>query len=158
MEMEESLSRKSTEELAVEGQRHLEDTIAAAYQILCSMNQELCNPSLWSTADAADSSHHHEPGGGALEDARHRYKCAVASLRAVLSAIPTSHSEVPQGAGPTGSSPDTSGKKSELQSLEERAAYLRKELANKNKHLKLVIDQLRELVMDVSMWQSPCSV
>nr|DAD30536.1 TPA_asm: hypothetical protein HUJ06_009387 [Nelumbo nucifera] len=93
---------KSTQELAAGGLKHLEDTIEAAFQILSSMNDELCNPALWSTTvsahssngivsgDTADSSHHLEMGGGALEDARLRYKSSVASLRAVLSAIPNS--------------------------------------------------------------------
>lgn len=32
------------------------------------------------------------------------------------------------------------------------------ELVVKNLHIKLLIDQLRDLVADVSTWQSPCSV
>ena len=32
------------------------------------------------------------------------------------------------------------------------------ELASKNKYLKLLIDQLRDLIADIAMWQSPCSV
>jgi hypothetical protein len=32
------------------------------------------------------------------------------------------------------------------------------EIESKNKHIKLLMDQLRELVADISMWQSPCSV
>ncbi|KAK9278880.1 hypothetical protein L1049_028460 [Liquidambar formosana] len=42
-------STKSTQDLAMEGQKHLEETIEAAFQILSSMNDELCNPALWST-------------------------------------------------------------------------------------------------------------
>jgi len=102
-------------EMAVEGQRHLEETIAAAFQILVSMNDELCNAGLWSSssfsaaaAAAAGSQHQHSatppppphsadsdaadaggaPGpGGSLDEARHRYKSAVAALRASISAV-----------------------------------------------------------------------
>ena len=116
---------KTTQELAMEGHKHLEDTIEAAFQILSSMNDELCNPSLWSNtssssssppplpsasvsnsaptangdaagSDGASSHHHGELGGGAgaavgaLGEAQFRYKNAVASLRAILSAIPSS--------------------------------------------------------------------
>lgn len=112
------LSPKTTQELAMEGQKHLEDTIEAAFEILSSMNDELCNPALWSTTssnnsttatapmsnghhhnshpsnsvngDSSDPAHHFEMGGGALDEARLRYKSSVASLRAVLNAIPDS--------------------------------------------------------------------
>lgn len=47
---------KSTQELAAEGLKHLEETIEAAFQILSSMNDELCNPALWSTNPTAASS------------------------------------------------------------------------------------------------------
>nr|GEZ17116.1 mediator of RNA polymerase II transcription subunit 30 [Tanacetum cinerariifolium] len=46
----------------------------------------------------------------------------------------------------------------DAEKLEERASALRKELEDKNKHLKLLIDQLRELITDVSTWQSPVAV
>ena len=39
---------QTTQELAIEGQKHLEETIEAAFQIPSSMNDEHCNPSLWS--------------------------------------------------------------------------------------------------------------
>jgi len=103
---------KSRKELAAEGQKHLEETVEAAFQILSAMNEELCNPALWSaTATSYDgnnaasitanghndgsngdvsSDHFVDMGGGALDEARLRYKAAVASLRAVLSAIPDS--------------------------------------------------------------------
>ncbi|KDP25518.1 hypothetical protein JCGZ_20674 [Jatropha curcas] len=47
---------KTTHELALEGQKHLEETIQAAYQIPSSMNDELCDPRLWSTTSSANSS------------------------------------------------------------------------------------------------------
>jgi hypothetical protein len=71
------------------------------------MNDELCNPVLWSTSPSnapssngdatSDSSSQHADGaassagaGGALEEARLRYKNAVTGLRTVLTAIPNS--------------------------------------------------------------------
>lgn len=105
-----SLSRlmatKSRQELGIEGQRHLEETINAAFQILSSMNDELCNPALWSTSpshppasgDGSTDSSHPEAsaggggggGGGALDEARLRYKSAITNLRIVIAAIPSS--------------------------------------------------------------------
>jgi len=107
-----SEAARRRQEMALEGQRHLEETIAAAFQILLSMNDELCNAGLWSSssvsAAAAGSQHHHSattpppphsadsdaadagggPGpGGSLDEARHRYKSAVAALRASISAL-----------------------------------------------------------------------
>ncbi|PKI53277.1 hypothetical protein CRG98_026305 [Punica granatum] len=145
-------SPKSTQELAVEGQRHLEETVEAAFHVLTSMKDELCNPALWSSSSSSsnghpvlpinsgngdsssDSTYHPDNtsgsgggvaggGGGALEEARLRYKSCVSALRAVLSAIPNSQ----------------------------------KELEKKNYYLKLLIDQLRDLIADTSTWQSPCS-
>ncbi|XP_025791940.1 mediator of RNA polymerase II transcription subunit 30-like [Panicum hallii] len=46
----------------------------------------------------------------------------------------------------------------EIERLEVRASALRKEIESKNKHVKILMDQLRELISDISMWQSPCSV
>lgn len=117
------MAGKSTLELGVEGQKHLEETINAAFQILSSMNDELCNPILWATpftsnggsvtsghlpvggSETSSENSSHPPdaggnggvpagfggaGGGALDEARLRYKSAVASLRAILAAIPSS--------------------------------------------------------------------
>ncbi|KAJ0053262.1 mediator of RNA polymerase II transcription subunit 30 [Pistacia vera] len=165
---------KTTQELAKEGQKHLEETIEAAFQILASMNDELCNPTLWSTTTTAngvvngdatsDSNHHMDMGGfvgsgnGALDEARHRYKTSVAALRSVLSAIPSSHKAKAFEMGSTASGSVSPADEVEIEKLEERASILRKELANKNTHLKLLIDQLRDLINDISTWQSPCSV
>ncbi|KAL8159357.1 hypothetical protein V2J09_000894 [Rumex salicifolius] len=161
---------KSTKELAMEGQKHLEDTIEAAFQILSAMNDELCNPSLWSSLNAttnypasngvlassnADvssdtSASHFDIGGGALDEARTRYKSSVASLRAVLTAIPQSHQ---------GDESNFVGEvdEAEINTLEDQASDLRMELDNKNKHVKNLINQLRELICDISTWQSPCN-
>ncbi|KAI8540179.1 hypothetical protein RHMOL_Rhmol09G0241800 [Rhododendron molle] len=79
------------------------------------MNDELCNPNLWSTTPSSfspnnsnnntsamgnghhvngdvssDSGHHFEMGGGALDEARLRYKSSVTALRSVLAALPNS--------------------------------------------------------------------
>ncbi|XP_020580486.1 mediator of RNA polymerase II transcription subunit 30 [Phalaenopsis equestris] len=176
------MAGKSTLELGIEGQRHLEETINAAFQILSSMNDELCNPILWATPSATNggsvtstqlpagggetsseiTSHPTDAGlsvggpggfggagGGALDEARLRYKSAVASLRAVLAAVPSS-----QEIGALEAKVDHA----EIERLEERAAVLRKELADKNKQLKLLIDQFRNLIADISMWHGPLSV
>lgn len=161
---------KTTQELAMEGQKYLEETIENAFQILSSMNDELCNPVLWPTspstatspnADAAsDNSNHHADtsaattgAGGALEEARSRYKEAVAALRNILTAIPNSQKAKSFDAGSSASPVDDA----EIEKLEERASSLRRELANKNLHLKTLIDQLRDLISDISTWQSPFS-
>lgn len=107
---------KTRQELAMEGQKQLEETIDAAFQILSSMNDELCNPTLWSTPPSSNSSsnhhsltngdvsydsttgsvaHHFEMGGGALDEARLRYKSSVAALRNLLASIPTSPQVIP---------------------------------------------------------------
>ncbi|XP_068481482.1 mediator of RNA polymerase II transcription subunit 30 isoform X1 [Phaseolus vulgaris] len=108
---------KTTQELAMEGQKYLEETIEFAFQILSSMNDELCNPVLWSTSPSATSASPNAPSatadstsdnsnlhsdsatvsagaGGALEEARLRYKNAVAALRTILTAIPNSQKVV----------------------------------------------------------------
>ncbi|XP_050221279.1 mediator of RNA polymerase II transcription subunit 30 [Mercurialis annua] len=175
---------KTTQELAMEGQKHLEETIQAAYQILSSMNDELCNPTLWSTTtpntatspvpsqngivngdSASDASIHHfdgttntggagvGTGNGALDEARFRYKNSVAALREVLAAIPNSHK-----AKAFETSLGSPADQDDVAKLEEQASNLRKELVNKNAYLKLLIDQFRELINDISTWQSPCSV
>ncbi|CAN6248352.1 unnamed protein product [Urochloa humidicola] len=175
-----SEAARRRQELAAEGQRHLEETIAAAFQILVSMNDELCNAGLWSSSSvsaaaaataAAGPQHQHSatppppphsadsdgadnggaPGpGGSLDEARHRYKSAVAALRASIAAV----SSCAQDTGSTESEADHA----EIERLEERASTLRKEIESKNKQVKLLMDQLRELITDISMWQSPCSV
>lgn len=171
-----SEAARRRQEMAVEGQRHLEETIAAAFQILVSMNDELCNAGLWSSssvsaaAAAAGCQHQHSatpppphsadsdaadaggaPGpGGSLDEARHRYKSAVAALRASIFAV----SSCAQDIGSTESEADHA----EIERLEEHASALRKEIESKNKQVKLLMDQLRDLITDVAMWQSPCSV
>ncbi|XP_016462709.1 mediator of RNA polymerase II transcription subunit 30 [Nicotiana tabacum] len=179
---------KTIQELAVEGQKHLEDTIEAAHQILSAMNDELCNPTLWSTttntattanavmnngnghqhsvngdvssdnssSSSASAQQHSEIGGGALDESRLRYKLSVASLRSVLTAISNSQkAKALEAASASGSL--SAADQSEIEQLEDRASTLKKELVDKNKHLKLLIDQFRDLLSDLSTWQSPCS-
>ncbi|XP_006357075.1 mediator of RNA polymerase II transcription subunit 30 [Solanum tuberosum] len=189
-------SLKTIQELAVEGQKHLEDTIEAAHQILSAMNDELCNPSLWSTLNTAASSasasaagggvgasavlsngqqlhtngdissdtsssssasaQHLDIGGGALDESRLRYKSSIASLRSVLTAISNSQkAKALEAASASGSL--SAADQAEIEQLEDRASSLKKELVDKNKHLKLLIDQLRDLLADLCTWQSPCS-
>ncbi|KAL5146128.1 Mediator of RNA polymerase II transcription subunit 30 [Glycine soja] len=191
-QMEEQQS-KTTQELAMEGQKYLEETIENAFQILSSMNDELCNPVLWSTSPSASSSpnadatsensnHHADAttaaagGGGALEQARSRYKKAVAALRTILTAIPNSQKLYPTAIHAisaakvaatlkhssmanafNASSAASPADEAEIDKLEERASSLRRELANKNLHLKTLIDQLRDLITDISTWHSPFS-
>lgn len=188
---------KTIQELAVEGQKHLVDTIEAAHQILSAMNDELCNPSLWSTpnttatspamsvtaagggasavlsngqhqhhsngdvlsdtsSSSSASAQHLDIGGGALDESRLRYKSSVASLRSVLTAISNSQkAKALEAASASGSL--SAADQAEIEQLEDCASTLRKELVDKNKHVKLLIDQLRDLLSDLSTWQSPCS-
>ncbi|XP_057810403.1 mediator of RNA polymerase II transcription subunit 30-like isoform X2 [Salvia miltiorrhiza] len=192
-------SHKTTQELAVEGQKHLEETIQSAFLILSAMNDELCNAALWSntssSASAAlpggtnpgggpasmnnghhdvssDSSsasssasasqshtqHHNsfEIGGGALDEARLQYKASIASLRSVLLAI--SNAQKVKSSESVLTSSGSVADQTEIEKLEEQASILRTELAEKNKYLKILIDQLRGLLGDISTWQSPCTV
>ncbi|KAL6874399.1 hypothetical protein ACP4OV_013419 [Aristida adscensionis] len=143
-----SEATRRRQELAAEGQRHLEETIAAAFQILASMNDELCNPALWSSASSAgpqsQQAHHHAaapplahsadsdaadaaaggaaggtPGsGGSLDEARHRYKSAVSALRASIAAVSSCAQEM--------ESTESKVDEAEIERLEEHASALRK--------------------------------
>ncbi|KAF8112545.1 hypothetical protein N665_0063s0031 [Sinapis alba] len=168
----------TTQELAMEGEKHLEETIEAAFQIISAMNDELCNPSLWSTSATASSTngaalisadeapHQSESGGGggggggsgnsALDEASLRYKNSVTSLRAVLAAIPSSQKAAKVSETENGL--ETPEEEEEIENLEEQALSLRKEIAEKNVHVKELIDKFRQLIADISTWQSPCSV
>uniref|UniRef100_A0A0A8YE56 Mediator of RNA polymerase II transcription subunit 30 n=1 Tax=Arundo donax TaxID=35708 RepID=A0A0A8YE56_ARUDO len=147
-------------ELAREGQRHVEDTIAAAFQILASIDHELFNTALWPSQQRhppgpgpADPDASSDPGagpGGSLGEARHRYTTAVAALRGSVAAVSSSAQEI--------ISTDDKVDEVELQRLEERASVLRKEIESQNKDIELLMNQLRNLISDVSMWQSPSSV
>ncbi|KAL0407869.1 UNVERIFIED_CONTAM: Mediator of RNA polymerase II transcription subunit [Sesamum radiatum] len=189
---------KTTQELAIEGQKHLEETVESAFLILSAMNDELCNPNLWSTTSSATSAAvssaappnatsgggtaTFDIGGGALDEARLQYKSSVASLRSVLIAISNSQKVKLSEAVPTSTSLSPADQ-IEIEKLEEKASILRKvdsmfevysekqvcmemcihkvktnaELAVKNKYLKILMDQLRNLLADISTWQSPCT-
>uniref|UniRef100_A0A3Q7Y2U4 Mediator of RNA polymerase II transcription subunit 30-like n=1 Tax=Cicer arietinum TaxID=3827 RepID=A0A3Q7Y2U4_CICAR len=120
-----------------------------------STSNKLLAPS--SNGDAnSDSSSQHADGaapndgaGGALEEARFRYKNAAAGLRTILAAIPSSQKVNTFDSG----SADSPTDEAEIEKLEERASSLRKELANKNLHLNILLDQLQELITDISTWQ-----
>ncbi|XP_073156708.1 mediator of RNA polymerase II transcription subunit 30 [Henckelia pumila] len=62
---------KSTQELALEGRKHLEETIDAAFLILSAMNDELCNPSLWSTTNSASLPHNNTTGASSMSAGQH---------------------------------------------------------------------------------------
>ncbi|KAF2537831.1 hypothetical protein F2Q68_00018989 [Brassica cretica] len=107
--------------------------------------------------------HHSESGGGggggsgnsALDEASVRYKNSVTSLRAVLVAIPNSQKAK---AYVMENGLETPESVEEIEKLEEQALSLRQEVAKKNVHVKELIDKFRELIADISTWQSPCSV
>jgi hypothetical protein len=42
--------------------------------------------------------------------------------------------------------------------INKRKLLFMQEIAKKNVHVKELIDKLRELIADISTWQSPCSV
>ncbi|KAJ8772290.1 hypothetical protein K2173_027467 [Erythroxylum novogranatense] len=150
---------RTTQELAMEGQKHLEETIQAAFQILSSMNDELCNPSLWSTTTTTSSS----SNADAVLTLPTTWM-VVPPLASVV--VPAMALSMKQGFGTRTPSPrfakefeiGSPADQAEVEKLEERAASLRKELAKKNTYLKLLIDQLRDLITDISTWQSPCSI
>ncbi|KAL3684224.1 hypothetical protein R1sor_002246 [Riccia sorocarpa] len=143
---------------ALDGQRHLEGTVQAAHEILASLNEVLCNPVLW-TQPAPDTSNGSKPGGTppqqeqgwlALETGRLRYKATTAALRASVNNI-FSKLQIRAQEGNSGEEKASAG---DLEQLETQAAQLREEAARKNQLLKLLIDQSRDLVSDLSMWQS----
>ncbi|XP_060180606.1 mediator of RNA polymerase II transcription subunit 30-like [Lycium barbarum] len=190
MEDNKSTNPKTIQEVAVEGQKHLEDTIEAAHQILSAMNDELYNPSLWSStttpntvtsnghhlngdvsSDNSSAQHFDNIGGGALDESRLRYKSYVASLPSISSYFSENLSNLDkqlfsrnmkvtkakalEAASATGSL--SAADQAEIEQLEGRASTLKKELVDKNKQLKLLIDQFRDLLSDLSTWQSPYS-
>ncbi|KAK9930876.1 hypothetical protein M0R45_018181 [Rubus argutus] len=93
------------------------------------MNDQLCNPLPWSTGPAL----------------------SVASLRAVLAAIPKSQKGAVYidtgGLYEIGS--NSPADETEIEKLDERASNLRKELVNKSACIDFLIDQLRDLVTDI---------
>ncbi|XP_077251778.1 mediator of RNA polymerase II transcription subunit 30-like [Tasmannia lanceolata] len=126
-------------------------------------------------------------GGGVLEDARLRYKSALASLRAVLIAIPNSlkvkkknpyfiffeflvffflslgdlemwvvvsFDVIISWLSPFFNLVKSYSRGFFVEILDKENV---KELANKNKYLERFIDQIRELINDISTWKSPCS-
>nr|GMD52089.1 mediator of RNA polymerase II transcription subunit 30 [Ipomoea batatas] len=142
---------KTIQELAIEGQKHLEETIEAAYEILSAMNDELCNPTLWSTtssssaaapastvlsnghhatgevssdSSSSSSTHHFDIGGGALDESRLRYKSSVAALRTVLTAISNSQKAKALEVASNGST--SPADEAEIEQLEDQACNLRK--------------------------------
>lgn len=117
-----------------------------------------------STADAAasrvdasrtgaDGLAQQEAGWAALEEARLRLRCSATSLRAVITST-FSSPQMREQEDPLNSHSDKSDP-AEVEKLEQRVSLLREEVKKKNKVVKVLIDQLRELINDMSMWQSP---
>lgn len=153
---------RSLQELAMEGQAVLESTIEAAHETLRSMNEVLCNPALWITApQLADAAKvveglaaQPEAGSAALDEARVRLRSSTTALKSVITSIFNSPQMKEQEADP----PNGVAEKCDpaaVEKLEQRVSDLREEVHNKNRVLKVLIDQLRELISDISMWQSP---
>ncbi|XP_074345859.1 mediator of RNA polymerase II transcription subunit 30-like [Apium graveolens] len=131
-------------------------TIKSATHLLSTVTNEFSNPTLCptqpmkviscaSTDNGDEHSYLFEMSGAAL------YKSSIASL-------PTAPEAKTHERSSTTNSSVSRMDVDDVEKLEERASTLRKELANKNKYLKVVMDQLRELTNDVSTWKSPCSV
>ncbi|CAK9882928.1 unnamed protein product [Sphagnum jensenii] len=170
---------KTLQELAADGKKQLETVVEIAHQILLSLNEALCSPSFWvapssshlalesssvssnsltAVSDPAagagrDSGGEGEAGLAALEATSLRYKVATAALRATVASIlntPQMRQQEDEGTGGVPVEMETG----ELDDLEQRVTDLRKEVMKKNQFLKLQIDQLRNLIADISMWQS----
>ncbi|EOA14089.1 hypothetical protein CARUB_v10027226mg [Capsella rubella] len=176
----------TTQELATEGEKHLEETIEAAFQIISAMNDELCNPSLWSTsatassamatttgsngtalvsADAAaidETSHHSESGGGGGGSGNSALDEASLRYKNSVTSLRAVLAAIPNSQKPKASETENGLESPEsedgIENLEEQALSLRKEIAKKNVHVKELIDKFRELIADISTWHSPCSV
>ncbi|KAL8499403.1 hypothetical protein ACS0TY_022395 [Phlomoides rotata] len=74
-----NFTHQTTQELAVEGQKHLEETIQAAFLILSAMSDELCNAALWSHTSAAPTSNSNHGGGITSTNHAHRQNGDVLS-------------------------------------------------------------------------------
>ncbi|CAM6009548.1 unnamed protein product [Sphagnum balticum] len=167
---------KTLQELAADGKKQLETVVEIAHQILLSLNEALCSPSFWvapssshlalesssvssnsltAVSDPAagagrDSGGEGEAGLAALDATSLRYKVATAALRATVASILNTPQQEDEGTGGVPAEMETG----ELDDLEQRVTDLRKEVMKKNQFLKLQIDQLRNLIADISMWQS----
>ncbi|KAI3990269.1 hypothetical protein MKX01_037608 [Papaver californicum] len=141
------LNGKSLQELAVEGQKHLEDTI------------ELCNPALWYSTGVV-SSHSSNDVSGDASDSLQQSELGVCGcfLRSVLTAIPSHPKAKAYLSGTTVGGSESGADQAEMEKLQDQVITLRKEVADKNKHVELLTDQFRELITDISIWQSPCSL
>ncbi|KAI3925806.1 hypothetical protein MKX01_003365 [Papaver californicum] len=87
-----------------------------------------------------------------------RYSFAVASLRYVLTSI-TSHPKAKTYlSGTTVGRLESGADQAEMEKLQDQVITLRKEVADKKKHVELLTDQFRELITDISIWKSPFSL
>ncbi|XP_057810394.1 mediator of RNA polymerase II transcription subunit 30-like isoform X3 [Salvia miltiorrhiza] len=160
-------SHKTTQELAVEGQKHLEETIQSAFLILSAMNDELCNAALWSNTSSSASAAPPggtNPGGGpaSMNNGHHDVSSDSSSASSSASAS-QSHTQHHNSFEIGGGALDEARLQYKASIASLRSVLLaisnaQKELAEKNKYLKILIDQLRGLLGDISTWQSPCTV
>ncbi|XP_020549690.1 mediator of RNA polymerase II transcription subunit 30 isoform X2 [Sesamum indicum] len=164
---------KTTQELAIEGQKHLEETVESAFLILSAMNDELCNPNLWSTTSSATSAAvsasgppNTTSGGGttSMSNGHHSNTDVLSDSSSASSSASASHSH-PQhhnsfdiGGGALDEARlQYKSSVASLRSVLIAISNSQKELAVKNKYLKILMDQLRNLLADISTWQSPCA-
>lgn len=151
----------TVEELSIEGQRLVEATVNDAHEVLATLEEVLTRAGGWAgsgppapsstSALGSDSSGHGlEPLSGSVDAVRSRYMASSAALRAVITAI-TNSPQLRQGERDNGGEKADDG---DLDQLEHRAHKLREEVLRKNRALKLLIDKTRELVSDLSLWQT----
>ncbi|KAK1359594.1 Mediator of RNA polymerase II transcription subunit 30 [Heracleum sosnowskyi] len=167
-EEETQQQKRSRQEIGMEGEKQLEQTIKSAIHMLSTLTNEFSNPTLWPTqpmkiksSNTCDSTT--DNGGNEysylfeMSGAAH-YKSCFTSLLSLLASLPPAPKAKPHETSSTTNSSVSPMEEDDVEKLEERASTLRKELANKNKYLKVLMDQLRELTNDVSTWKSPCSI
>ncbi|EFJ36648.1 hypothetical protein SELMODRAFT_437764 [Selaginella moellendorffii] len=132
--------------MAIEGQKQLEIAVQSAHQILNSLNEVLSNPALW------EGGGKEEAGWAAVDDARQKYKAATTALRGIVAAI-FNHPQMMSL--DVDSTVEKAVDQAEIDRLQKQTVELREEIVRKNDVLKQLITQMRELVRDISMWQTP---
>ncbi|KAK4435741.1 Mediator of RNA polymerase II transcription subunit [Sesamum alatum] len=84
---------KTTQELAIQGQKHLEETIQAAFLILYAVNGELCHPNLWSTTAPPTTAATTSNAGGGSTSMTNGHQSNVDVLSDSSSSAPASASQ-----------------------------------------------------------------
>ncbi|KAF2302663.1 hypothetical protein GH714_000649 [Hevea brasiliensis] len=132
------------------------------------MNDNLCNPALWSSSSSITTSTTTASPITAVMGIWMRLCFGITIpellyvgfriLKRIINGFFVLKQAKAFETGSTANSSSAPADQAEVEKLEKQASNLRKELVNKNAHLKLLIDQLRDLITDISTWQSPCSV